>query len=213
MKYEHLLHWIERTSLYKNAKYRKARSRVDVISPLVPLSSELLLDFGCGNMYVDKLLSQLYPKLKIVGLDVIKHHDMDNSGFPNLTFRLYEGHRIPFPDNHFDCSFAAAALHHTDDPEKYLRELVRVTKNCHNIIILEATYTTFLGWLFLEFNDRVRNYFVKPELKGPLNFLSEDQWNRLFHDMSLQVKEVKKVRPFSILTNQTLYSVFKLETG
>lgn len=209
MRYKHLLNWIEQTSLFKRAKYKKARSRVDAISGLVPLSAGLLLDFGCGNMYVDKLLSQLYPELKIVGLDKITHHDLDNCGFPNLTFQLYEGHRIPFPDNHFDCSLAAAALHHTDDPEKYLRELVRVTKTCNNIIILEATYTTFLGWLLLEFNDRIRNYFVKPELKGPLNFLSEDQWNRLFHDMLLQVTEVKKVRPFSILSSQTIFCISK----
>jgi ubiquinone/menaquinone biosynthesis C-methylase UbiE len=209
MKYENFLKWIERTSIYKNAKYKKAKSRVVAFSSLIPSDTELLLDFGCGNMYVDKLLSQSYPNLKIIGLDMVKHHDLDNSGFPNLTFQLYDGHWIPFPDDHFDCALAVAALHHTDDPEKYLRELVRVTKKSKNIIILEATYTTVFGWLFLQLNDRVRNFILKPELKGPLNFLSENQWNQLFHDLSLQLKEVKKVRPFSILVNQTLFRLSK----
>ncbi len=209
MKYENFIKWLERTSVYKRAKYKKAKSRVAAFSRLIPFDTELLLDFGCGNMYVAKLLSQNYPNLKFIGLDMIKHHDLDNSEFPNLTFQLYDGHRIPFPDNYFDCSLALAALHHTDDPKKYLRELIRVTKNSKNIIILEATYTTVVGWLFLQLNHRIRNYILKPELQGPLNFLSENQWNQLFHDLSLQVEEVKKVRPFSILVNQTLFSLSK----
>lgn len=209
MKYESFLKWIERTSIYNSAKYKKAKSRVDAFSSLIPLDTELLLDFGCGNMYVDKLLSQNYPNLKIIGLDIIKHHNLDNSGFPNLTFQLYDGHWIPFPDNHFDCSLAVGALHHTDDPKKYLRELVRVTKNSKNIIILEHTYTTVFRWLFLQLNDSIRNYILAPEIMGPSNFLSEIQWNQLFHDLSLQVKEVKKVRPFSSLVNQTLFSLSK----
>lgn len=207
MNYENFLEWIESTSIYKSAKYKKAKSRAVAFTRFIPFDTKLLLDFGCGNMYLDKLLAQNYPNLKIIGLDIVKHHDLDNSGFPNLTFQLYDGHLIPFPDQIFDCSLAVGALHHTDDPKKYLKELIRVTKSSKDIIILEHTYVTALKWLFLQLNDRIRNYIFKPEIKGPLNYLSESQWNQIFHDLSLEVKEVRKVKPFSSLVNQVLFSL------
>jgi hypothetical protein len=95
-------------------------------------------------------------------------------------------------------------LHYTNSPERHLKGMVRVTRSGNNII-LEATYTSILGWLFLELNDRIRNYMLKPELKGPLNFLSEDKWIRLCEDLNLRVIEERKVGPFSIYLTQNLY--------
>lgn len=205
MSYKNLLNWVNSTSIYKTARDKKAKSRADALNGLLSDDSKIILDFGCGNMNLDKLLSQIYPNLQIIGLDTIKHHDIDISGFPNLTFQLHEGLEIPFPDNYFDCSLAAAALHHTNSPEKYLKEMVRVTRKGNNIIVLEATYTSILGWLALQVNDRIRNYILKPELKGPLSFLSEDEWSQLFEDLSLRVVEERKVRPYSVFLTQTLY--------
>jgi trans-aconitate methyltransferase len=90
VNYENLLNWIESTSIYRRAKYKKVDSRLNAINGLVPDDSKVLLNFGCGNMYLDKLLARDFPDLKIIGLDIIEHHDMDISEFPNLTFHLYD---------------------------------------------------------------------------------------------------------------------------
>jgi SAM-dependent methyltransferase len=46
-----------------------------------------------------------------------------------VTYRVYDGRRLPFPDGHFDVSFAACVLHHVPPPQwdGFVAELHRVT--------------------------------------------------------------------------------------
>jgi ubiquinone/menaquinone biosynthesis C-methylase UbiE len=52
----------------------------------------------------------------------------------NINFVKYYGGKLPFKDNQFDATAALFVIHHTDDPEFYLKELIRVTKKNNNTL-------------------------------------------------------------------------------
>ena len=43
-------------------------------------------------------------------------------------FFLYDGIKLPFPDNTFDYAVSVSVIEHTNSPEDYLREILRVVK-------------------------------------------------------------------------------------
>ncbi len=52
---------------------------------------------------------------------------------------IYDGPKLPWPDNHFDAVLLLTVLHHVADPESVLREACRVGGR---IIIIEDVYAT-----------------------------------------------------------------------
>ncbi len=45
-----------------------------------------------------------------------------------INFFLYDGLRLPFPDNTFDYAVSVSVIEHTSHPEMYLSEILRVVK-------------------------------------------------------------------------------------
>lgn len=82
-------------------------SCTDVEAYLSPLSYEALLDVGCGT---DCLLAQLPPSNTRV------HWEIDLS------------QRLPFEDNTFDVVTCIHSFHQCPNPDKAMREILRVLK-------------------------------------------------------------------------------------
>lgn len=94
-----------------------------------PPKEQRLLDVGCGAGALDALLAPHVAALE--GVDVssglIERAQALN---PQVSYKLYEGERLPYEDDSFDCVFTVCVLHHVP-PEKWARfvgELARVTK-------------------------------------------------------------------------------------
>ncbi|THF47641.1 class I SAM-dependent methyltransferase [Flavobacterium supellecticarium] len=81
-----------------------------------------LLDFGCGNKpylnYFGHLNKYIGVDLKIEGRDE-NHKYVD---------RFYDGHVIPFEDNHFDSLLCTEVLEHVFNIDELLKEMNRVLK-------------------------------------------------------------------------------------
>lgn len=121
--------------------------------------SDKILDAGCGTGFV----SQLYPNFDITGIDISDGMLAQNSH----QWIKSSVESMPFPDNHFDFVVCRSLLHHLDNPESGLKEMVRVLKPggkwaCwdpnHNIIY-EAIrhvfqHTDRFSHLHKSFNDK-----------------------------------------------------------
>ena len=100
------------------------------------------LDVGCG-------VGQVVRRLDENGVEA---HGVDVSG-PNIAkarevsarCQIYDGRRLPFEDNTFDSVGALNVLEHVDEPEAFIRDLVRVTRSGGKIVLSSPNFFRVLG--------------------------------------------------------------------
>jgi ubiquinone/menaquinone biosynthesis C-methylase UbiE len=144
------------------------------LMPHVPKGSAVL-DVGSGNGYIASCMVQGGGAASVVGLDVLLHPN------PLIPVIKFDGERLPYDDNAFDMVTLIDVLHHSDHPERLLKEAARVAR--HRVLVKDHYWVTrFDRWL-LHFSDYLGN---KPyNISLPYNFLHMDQWAALFDDLAL----------------------------
>lgn len=130
-----------------------------------------VLDIGCGDgedsFNISKIASRVYA------VDIAKNIKWDSYKANNLTLRVANAQKLPFPDNYFNGIYLKDVLHHVDYPKKVLSEIRRVTKKGSVIILVEGnrynpifyihmtkmkghehlTFTVFKKIIFEKFNN------------------------------------------------------------
>ena len=136
---EHLANWDP--ALY--SKY------ADALKPLKPAAR--VLDIGCG-------VGQVVARLQAAGFET---HGVDVSE-PNIErarkvsgrCQLYDGKKLPFADQHFASAGALNVLEHVDEPEAFIRELVRVVEVGGRVVLSSPNFFRVLG--FRDYHPRMR---------------------------------------------------------
>jgi len=121
----------------------------DALKPSKP--GDRALDVGCG-------VGQVVARLKEAGFEA---HGVDVSA-PNIErarrfsdrCQLYDGRRLPFPNQHFASVGALNVLEHVDEPEAFIQELVRVVEVGGRIILSSPNFFRVLG--FRDYHPRMR---------------------------------------------------------
>lgn len=146
-----------------------------------------LLDFGCGDVSLAKLLHKEFPALTITGVDVV------DSGIraDGITFQLYEGRTLPFRNRAFDISISYHVFHHCADPRAAFGELARVTKK--KLLIVEPVFRNRLDFFFMKIADRVGNGWRGVTIPMPFTFQKEATWRRFAREFHWNVAEIKTV--------------------
>jgi len=84
-----------------------------------------LLDCGCGKMPYKKYILQNSQVTKYVGLDIEGALNYDSTIKPDFT---WNGVKMPFDNDSFDCAIGTEMLEHCPYPEIVLSEIYRVLK-------------------------------------------------------------------------------------
>ena len=96
--------------------------------------TERLLDAGCGNGGVARLLRERVAE--VVAVDVEKSPDwVDGDG---LTFRVADAEALPFEDGSFELVHSKDSLHHMERPERALLEYRRLLRPGGTVLIVEG---------------------------------------------------------------------------
>ena len=119
------------------------------------------------------------------GLDV----DIGISRVEKVPIDYYDGITMPYEDDAFDVVCALFTLHHCNDLEAVLNEMVRVAKK--KIVIMEDVYKTDLGFRIVCFMDRLENRLVSSEINLPYNFKKVTEWEETFTDLGLKITKSK----------------------
>ncbi len=134
------------------------------LAPLIPPKARVL-DVGCGDGSIDRLILERRPDVSIEGLDVlVRPHT-------HIPVKPFDGSSIPYPDAAFDAVIFVDVLHHTVDPLVLLREARRVGKI---ILIKDHFREGFLAGFTLRFMDWVGNAHHGVVL--PYNYWTREQW-------------------------------------
>ncbi|MGD0565823.1 MAG: class I SAM-dependent methyltransferase [Candidatus Goldiibacteriota bacterium] len=97
-------------------------------------SGATLLDSGCGDGE-DLFLRKKYFK-KITGVDIAESPRWKELSGGGITFKKCDSQKLPFKNSSFDTVLEKDMLHHAENPEKALKEMVRVAKK--RVIVIEA---------------------------------------------------------------------------
>jgi 2-polyprenyl-3-methyl-5-hydroxy-6-metoxy-1,4-benzoquinol methylase len=109
------------------------------------------LDVGCG-------VGQVVGRLKSAGFDAfgvdVSEPNIERARKISSNCQLYDGKALPFPDQHFDSVGALNVLEHVEQPEDFLRELVRVTRIDGRLVISSPNFFRVFG--FRDYHPKMR---------------------------------------------------------
>lgn len=109
------------------------------------------LDVGCGAGQVVGRLTQ--AGFEAWGVDVSEPSIARARKFSERCL-LYDGKTLPFPDGHFHSVGALNVLEHVEQPEDFLRELVRVAKPNAKVLVSSPNFYRVAG--FRDYHPKMR---------------------------------------------------------
>jgi SAM-dependent methyltransferase len=136
---------------------------------------EKILDLGCGSGIFGKKIKEKF-KREIVGIDIVDKRVVD------VPFKIYNGKKIPFPENYFDLVIISFVLHHTQDPISILKEARRVGKR---LIIFEDLPEGIFGKIYCFLHWISWNLFFGKSPK--FNFHKTKEWKEIFKNLGLKL--------------------------
>ena len=145
----------------------------------IPTGSRVL-DLGGGwGFYAEPLRKRGHEHLV---LDVV------DPGYKKAPVVLYDGQRIPFPDQSFDVTILVTMLHHVPDPQALFREVHRVTRK--KVVVVEDLYHHALGRFWTLCRDRILNVEF---MEHPHQFRKDAAWRGFFKTAGFEVRFFKSL--------------------
>lgn len=185
---------------------RRMERLTELISEMLRGGVRNVLDVGCGDGRIDSYLMQKNKKLHIRGIDILVR--------PKTYIEVteYDGYHIPMADNEVDVVIIIDVLHHVDEPELLMKELVRVSSS--TIIIKDHIRSNLLSYIKLRLMDYVGNAHYHVRL--PYNYMTKKQWKQMFQDNGLCIQEYNMDLHlykgiFHYLFDRNLHFITKLE--
>ncbi len=100
-----------------------------VTKTLRPLQPDSILDVGAGEGFTLATLKQRHIGKKLEGLEYLESAIALGKKYnPSIHLRQGTIYSLPYKDNAFDVVLCTEVLEHLEEPQKALKELVRVSK-------------------------------------------------------------------------------------
>ncbi len=146
----------------------------DRFSKLIPSNSRVL-DVGCGDGRLARLIADKRPDISIQGIDVRLRNDAA------IPAEAFDGESIPYGRDSFDVVMFVDVLHHTREPMILLREAVRTARQV--LLIKDHLVKGIFAHATLRFMDWVGN--ARHGVALPYNYWTPAQWQGAFETLGL----------------------------
>lgn len=157
---------------------RRVRVLSDRLARLMPQGASVL-DVGCGDGTIARLIGDRRPDLTLAGIDVLIR---PRTAIPVL---LFDGKTIPHPDDAFDVVMFVDVLHHADDPLPLLKEAARVARKA--VVLKDHLCEGPFARETLRLMDWVGN--ARHGVALPYNYWSRTRWEDAFRSAHLTVQQ------------------------
>jgi ubiquinone/menaquinone biosynthesis C-methylase UbiE len=183
---------------------RRVRRLLELLPEFIP-EYATVLDVGCGDGLIAKLLAKSRPDISVHGVDLLVRQ---NAQIPVTEF---DGRSLPFPDSSFDVVMFVDVIHRAADPEALLREASRVSRQ--RVVIKGHNRNGLFAGATLRLMDRVENAHRGVGL--PYHYWSRHQWRRVFPQVSLipgKYRESLRLYPWpaSLMFGRSLHFLMAL---
>lgn len=175
------------------------------IERLLPRDVSSVLDVGCGDGRLTRMVGERRPALVLQGIDPLVRPD---ALIPVLKG---DGSALPVPDKSYDAVLLIDVLHHTLAPATVLREAARVSRRC--VIVKDHYRRGFAAKATLRFMDEVGNR--RHGVALPYNYLDESEWASVLAESGLRSEESDAMRdlypwPASLVFGRGLHFLARL---
>ncbi|MCK0146100.1 class I SAM-dependent methyltransferase [Arenibacter sp. F26102] len=179
--------------------------RIDVLSNQIAAQipdNIRVLDIGCGDGTISKLILDKKKNITIEGLDVFSRESCA------IPFKIFDGKTIPHANNEFDATLFVDVLHHTTNIKELIVEASRVSRKY--IIIKDHHYNNALDFGILKFMDWIGN--APHGVKVIYNFKNLDFWKATFNDLGIEIETLNcKIPiypfPFNLIFGRDLHFI------
>jgi ubiquinone/menaquinone biosynthesis C-methylase UbiE len=157
------------------------RRATDIAAHVLPYlqSGQRILDIGAGTCHVAEAIIRR-------GHDVTLVDVADGSLVPGLRAQLYDGRRLPFPDDAFDVVLLLTVLHHIPRPDDTLVEARRVARRIAIIEdVFESAAEKWLTWIGDSWLNR--EFFGHPHSNR-----TDQGWRETFERLDLRLVEARQ---------------------
>ncbi len=184
---------------------RRARVLSRHLLDAVPPECGSILDVGCGDGAIGRLMLLENPRLRVTGVEV---HERPGCRIP---VQRYDGHRLPLDDVSRDVVMLVDVLHHADDPAQLLAEAVRVARRA--VIVKDHVREGVLAAGTLRFMNSVGNHARGVPMR--YDYWTRAQWTELFRDLPVEVEHYRGALglyawPMSPVFDRSLLGVARL---
>jgi len=166
-----------------------------------------VLDVGCGDGRLARLIADKRPDISTHGIDVRLRSDAA------ISVEAFDGKTIPYGEGSFDVVMFVDVLHHTNDPMILLHEAVRVARQA--ILVKDHLLEGAFAYSTLRFMDWVGN--ARHGVALPYNYWTSAQWERAFDNLGLVIQywgsNLKLYPfPFDLVFERSLHFIALLRT-
>lgn len=169
-----ILAWLHHHAIFKG----RVAGITEALSSIIPTHSRIL-DVGAGDGRIAKGFGEATASLAVEGIDVMLRPDT------KIPVSLFDGSKIPFPDDSFDVVTFVDVLHHTDDPDALLKEAARVASTA--VVIKDHLCENAVDHFTLRAMDWVGN--APHGVVLPYNYAAHKTWLTWFETANLTVEE------------------------
>jgi SAM-dependent methyltransferase len=186
---------------------RRAEQLFKRLQPHLPVAGRTL-DVGSGTGHNGAAIEK-HTRLSVVKLDVT---DMNAVGGPVV---VYDGEKIPFPDQAFQVVISLFVLQYIADPVAFLSELRRTGRG--RLLIIQSVYAGVLGEVVLRAREFVQGrgaFRAARALKlvpngadrmRPVHFYTLEELQAVFERAELEVVEHHRSRWLGLGVSRDLY--------
>ena len=117
----------------------------DILSGLPRIPGAKVLDLGCGQGNTTRCLADTLDPDLCIGLEydpaLVDYAQTRPHNPPSVRFQQGDATQLPFPDASFDVVFCRYLLIHMADPERVVREMLRVVRPGGYAIAYEGDFS------------------------------------------------------------------------
>lgn len=141
------------------ARWLYQRYLSEVGEMVTRLAPESVLDVGCGAGHFAEALRATLPDTRLTGVDLSERVLREaREHVPGVSFLAGSAYELPFDDGSFDLVVAAELLETLHDPQKALREIVRVTRRHALIAVPRQPHWRLLNMVRLAWLDEMGHH-------------------------------------------------------
>lgn len=193
---------IDCCGIIRTAGFRDIRNYVaSLIVDRVPQDKGLFLDFGSGNGFNARILSEKFPHAEIYCIDIsgsrLRHAQNWIGEKNNIQYRQMNGAHLQFPDNIFDFVYSCHTLEQMESViEDAVSEIIRVMK--YHAVLIEPIWENadLVQQLYMEKQGYVKS--LLSEIRKHSNVRIVENFVRGFQSLTFNQSSViviEKNRP------------------